>query len=136
MIASSVRPLTPPALLMRSIAIWRPTTAVLPPSAAAPESGCNEPILYGAAAPKAAPHGAGTSIAAPSAPPPQPTNVRRVTLPLYQKSCAQSCSFHFSVIANFSFYLCFTCPNKKAQRSVAHLDRCALQTAVAKGPVA
>ena len=94
--------MTPPDALTRSIAIIRPTTAVLPPSAAAPESGCNDPILYGAAAPKAARHGAGTSIIAPIAPPPQPTSVRRVTLPRYQMSCAQASSFHFSVISNSS----------------------------------
>ena len=39
-------------------------------------------------------------IMAPIAPPPQPTRRRRVTLPLYQKSCAHSSSFHFSVIAS------------------------------------
>src|ERR1044071_6337910 len=38
-------------------------------------------------------------MAAPITPPPQPTSVRRVTLPLYQMSCAQASSFHFSVIA-------------------------------------
>src|SRR6476646_2939356 len=38
-------------------------------------------------------------MAAPSTPPPQPTSVRRVTLPLYQMSCAHPSSFHFSVIA-------------------------------------
>ena len=88
----------PPFLLMRSAAICRPTTAVLPPAAPGPDSGCSEPILIALAAPKAARHGAGTSIMAPIAPPPQPTSVRRVTLPLYQMSCAQASSFHFSVI--------------------------------------
>ena len=65
---SSGRPLMPPDLLMRSAAIWRPTRAVLPPAAPAPESGCSEPILYGLAWPKAACHGAGTIMVAPSAP--------------------------------------------------------------------
>ena len=53
-------------------------------------------------APKAACHGAGTSMVAPSAPPSRPSRrrVRRVALPLYQKSCAHSSSFHFSVITS------------------------------------
>ena len=76
----------PPFLLMRSTAICKPTTAVLPPAAPAPDSGCSEPILIALAAPKAARHGAGTSIMAPIAPPPHPTSVRRVTLPRYQMS--------------------------------------------------
>jgi len=85
--------LTPPELLMRSAAICKPTTAVLPPAAPAPDSGCSEPILLGlGGARKAARHGAGTSIMAPIAPPPQPTIRRRVTLPLCQMSSA-----HFSV---------------------------------------
>ena len=46
----------------------------------------------------AARHGAGTSIMAPIAPPPQPTRVRRVTLPRYQMSSAHFSSCHFSVI--------------------------------------
>jgi len=46
--------------------------------------------------------GAGTSIIAPIAPPPQPTTRRRVTLPRYQMSCAHSSSFHFSVIIRSS----------------------------------
>src|SRR5690242_4898745 len=96
---STGRPLMPPFLLMRSTAICRPTTAVLPPSAPAPDKGCSDPSLYGVAAPNAARHGAGTSIAAPIAPPPQPTKVRRVTLPLHQKSVAHASSFHFSDIA-------------------------------------
>src|SRR6188474_2666125 len=92
----------PPFLLMRSTAISSPTSAVLPPSAPAPDSGCSEPILYGLAWPNAACHGAGTSMVAPSAAAftPQPTTVRRVDLPLYQKSCAHSSSFHFSVITS------------------------------------
>ena len=55
----------------------------------------------GYAVEEAARHGAGTSTMAPIAPPPQPTSVRRVTLPLYQNSSsfAQGSSFHFSVIA-------------------------------------
>src|SRR5204863_3251593 len=92
------RPLTPPDLLMRSIAICKPTTAVLPPAAPGPDNGCSEPILKGLAAPKAARHGAGTSIMAPIAPPPQPTSRRRVSLPRYQMSSAHFCSFHFSLI--------------------------------------
>src|SRR5580693_8955999 len=98
MTSSIGRPLMPPDALMRSAAICRPTTAVLPPAAPAPESGCSEPILNALAAPKAARHGAGTSIMAPIAPPPQPTIVRRVTLPLYQASCAHASSLHFSLI--------------------------------------
>src|SRR5665213_446630 len=69
------------------------------PGAPGPDNGCSEPILYGLAAPNAARHGAGISIIAPTAPPPQPTSLRRVTLPLYQMSLAQDSSFHFSVIA-------------------------------------
>src|SRR6478752_2748798 len=99
-ISSIGRPLTPPMPLMRSTAICTPTSAVLPPAAPAPDSGLIAPTLYGFAWPNAARHGAGTSINAPIAPPPQPTTRRRVTLPLYQKSCAQTSSFHFSVIAH------------------------------------
>src|SRR5689334_16143857 len=92
----------PPFLLMRSTAICKPTSAVLPPSAPAPERGCSEPILYGLAWPNAACHGAGTSMVAPRAAAltPHPTTVRRVLLPLYQKSFAHSSSFHFSVITS------------------------------------
>src|SRR5262249_34618812 len=102
MINSIGRPLMPPSLLMGSVAICTPTSAVLPPAAPAPESGLMAPILYGLAWPNAACHGAGTSIVAPSAAAftPQPTTVRRVVLPLYQKSFAHSSSFHFSVIAS------------------------------------
>src|SRR5215510_9286043 len=95
------RPLTPPDLLMRSTAIWVPTRAVLPPAAPAPESGCSAPILYGLAWPKAACHGAGTSIVAPRAPAlaaPYPINRRRVTLPRYQNSSLQSCRLLSSAI--------------------------------------
>src|SRR5580704_15942053 len=98
MTSSIGRPLMPPEALMRSAAICRPTTAVLPPAAPAPDSGCSEPILNGLAAPNAARHGAGTSIMAPIAPPPQPTRVRRVTLPRYQMSSAHFSSCHFSAI--------------------------------------
>ncbi len=100
MTSDTGRPLMPPFLLMRSAPICRPTSAVLPPAAPAPDNGCSEPILYGLAAPNAARHGAGTSIMAPSAPPPQPTKRRRLTLPSYQNSssCAQLSPFHFSVI--------------------------------------
>src|SRR6185295_7331739 len=99
-ISSIGRPLTPPMPLMRSTAICTPTSAVLPPAAPAPDSWLIAPTLYGFAWPNAARHGAGTSISAPIAPPPQPTTRRRLTLPLYQKSCAQSSSFHFSLISH------------------------------------
>src|SRR5688572_27478832 len=87
------RPLTPPPLLIRSTAIWMPTSAVLPPAAAVPDRGWSEPSLKGLACPKAAFHGAGTSMEAPSAPAaaaPRPRRCRRVTLPLYQKSSASA----------------------------------------------
>src|ERR1700758_3422054 len=99
------RPLMPPDLLMRSTAICVPTSAVLPPAAAAPESGCSVPILYGLACPKAACHGAGTSMLAPSAPAaaePYPINRRRVTLPRYQNASLQFCVFASSVIVSSS----------------------------------
>src|SRR5215472_4233431 len=51
------------------------------------------PSLYGFAWPKAARHGAGTNIVAPSTPAPHPTRRRRVTLPLYQNSFDPSWSF-------------------------------------------
>src|SRR5229473_6464650 len=97
------RPLMPPDLLMRSTAIWVPTSAVLPPAAAAPESGCRVPTLYGLAWPNAACHGAGTNMVAPSAPAaaPYPISRRRVILPLYQNSSAQSGAVLLSVIACF-----------------------------------
>src|SRR5580698_3931600 len=98
--SSNGRPLTPPFLLMRSTAICNPTTAVLPPGAPGPESGCSLPILYDLAWPNAARHGSGSSIIAPIAPPPQPTTLRRVTLPRYQMSSAHFSCFHFSVIEN------------------------------------
>src|SRR5581483_3229478 len=98
MSSSTGRPLMPPFLLIRSAAICRPTTAVFPPAAPAPESGCSEPILNGLAAPKAARQGAGTSIMAPMAPPPQPMMRRRVALPRYQMSSAHGSFCHFSVI--------------------------------------
>src|SRR5882762_2952983 len=44
-ISSTGRPLMPPDRLMRATAICAPTSAVLPPAAPAPESGCSEPIL-------------------------------------------------------------------------------------------
>src|ERR1700684_4026744 len=63
-ITSSIgRPLMPPEALMRSAAICSPTTAVLPPAAPAPDSGCSEPILNGWGAPKAARHGADPAAA-------------------------------------------------------------------------
>src|SRR5437773_1520471 len=97
------RPLSPPDLLMRSTAIWVPTSAVLPPAAAVPESGWSTPTLYGLACPNAARHGAGTSIVAPTAPAaavPSPRNVRRVVLPLHHMSFAQGSSCHRSVIGS------------------------------------
>src|SRR5262249_1830450 len=99
MISSIGRPFTPPALLIRSTAICTPTSAVLPPAAPAPDRGLIAPTVGGSARPKATRHGAATSMTAPIAPPPQPTPRRRVTLPPYQKSCAQSSSFHFSLIS-------------------------------------
>src|SRR6516165_5376539 len=104
-ISSIGRPLMPPDLLMRSTAICTPTSAVLPPAAPAPDSGCSVPILYGLACPKAACHGAGTSMLAPSAPAaaePYPINRRRVTLPRYQNVSPQSCVFASSVIVGSS----------------------------------
>src|SRR3989475_12873002 len=62
------RPLTPPDLLIRSTAIWVPTSAVFPPAAPVPESGWSTPTLNGLAWPKASRHGAGTSMVAPTAP--------------------------------------------------------------------
>src|SRR3990170_4476698 len=99
-----MRPLTPPDLLARSTAIWVPTSAVLPPAAAAPLSGWSVPIFRGLAWPKASRHGAGTSMLAPRAPAvaaPTPSSRRRVTLPLYQKpsSFAQGSSFHCSAMS-------------------------------------
>src|SRR5947209_19567216 len=95
------RPLMPPDLLIRSTAICVPTSAVLPPAAAAPESGCSAPILYGLAWPNASRHGAGTSIVAPSAPAPYPIRRRRVTLPRYQNSSPQSGAVLLLLIACF-----------------------------------
>src|SRR5215470_905125 len=86
------RPLMPPALLIRSAAIWVPTRAVLPPAAAVPVSGCRTPILKGLACPNAACHGAGTSMLPPSAPAAaadSPRNLRRVVLPRHHISFAQ-----------------------------------------------
>src|SRR6266853_1885122 len=58
-------------------------------------------ILYGLAWPKAARHGAGTNMVAPSTPAPHPTRRRRVTLPLYQNSCELSWSFKSLAIVSF-----------------------------------
>src|ERR1051326_1244566 len=121
MTSSTGRPLTPPFLLMRSTAICRPTTAVLPPSAAAPESGCSEPILKGFSAPNAARHGAGMSIMAPIAPVPQPTKRRRVALPRYQMSSAHFSSFHFSVMASLSLWIHSRAPKRSRPRRWARL---------------
>src|SRR5262245_44684986 len=102
MMSSTGRPLMPPALLMRSAASCVPTSAVLPPAAATPVSGCSTPILYGLACPNASRHGAGTRIVAPRAPAAaadRPRNDRRVVLPLHHMSLAQGSSCHFSVIA-------------------------------------
>src|SRR5258706_5252243 len=99
--APSGRPLIPPPLLMRSTAIIVPTSAVLPPEAAVPVSGCITPILYGLACPNAARQGAGTSIVAPSAPAvaaPRPRKLRRVVLPLHHRVRVQASSCHRSVM--------------------------------------
>src|SRR5687767_4147405 len=85
----------PPALLIRSTAIWVPTSAVMPPAAAAPVSGYIVPILYGFACPNASRQGAGTSSVAPTAPAAvadRPRNVRRVVLPLHHISFAHGAS--------------------------------------------
>src|SRR5258708_38971162 len=102
------RPLMPPDLLMRSTAISTPTSAVLPPAAPAPESGCMVPSLYGLAWPKAARHGAGTNMVAPSSPPPHPTRRRRVTLPLYQNSHELSWSFQSLAIVRSSLWISYS----------------------------
>src|SRR5207244_1154868 len=91
--ASSGRPLTPPLLLIRSMAIIDPTSAVFPPAAATPLSGWSTPILYGLAWPNASRQGAGTRMVAPTAPAAvadRLRNRRRVVLPLHHKSLAQS----------------------------------------------
>src|SRR3990170_2385675 len=98
MSSSTGRPLRPPDLLIRSTAICTPTSAVLPPAAAAPLSGCSVPTLYALAWPKASLHHAGTATVPPRAPAattPNPRNRRRVVLPLYQKSSAWA---HFSAV--------------------------------------
>src|SRR5262249_49632548 len=95
------RPLTPPDLLMRSTAIWVPTSAVLPPAAPVPESGWSTPTLYGLAWPNASRPGAGTRIVAPRAPAAADVsarNLRRVVLPLHHMSFAQGSSCHRSAI--------------------------------------
>src|ERR1700730_8013584 len=100
--SSMGRPLTPPDLLMRSTAICTPTSAVFPPAAAKPDSGCSVPILYGLAWPNAGRHGAGTSIMAPGAPAAlalHPMRRRRVSLPLYQNVASRSSRLLLSVIA-------------------------------------
>src|ERR1700730_10769345 len=56
----------PPALLMRSTAIWTPTSAVLPMIAAAPDSGCMVPIRYGLLWASANRSGSGGRLVAPS----------------------------------------------------------------------
>src|SRR5262249_44492817 len=99
--SSTGRPLMPPDLLMRSTAISTPTSAVLPPAAPAPESGCMLPILYGLAWPKAARHGARSNIAPPRPPPPHPTSRRRVTLRLNKNVFDPSGSFQSLVIVRF-----------------------------------
>src|SRR5262245_27831123 len=97
------RPLSPPDVLMRSTAISTPTSAVLPPAAAVPESGCRVPTLYGLPWPNASRHGAGTSTVAPRAPAAvaeRPRNRRRVVLPLHHMSFAQTSSCQCSDIAD------------------------------------
>src|SRR5262245_33033482 len=91
----------PPDLLIRSTAICTPTSAVLPPAAAVPDSGWSVPILNGLAWPNAARHGAGTSIVAPMAPAAlaaRPRNRRRVVFPLHHISHAQTSSCHRSLM--------------------------------------
>src|SRR5689334_518533 len=86
---------------MRSTAMIVPTSAVLPPAAAVPVSGCMTPSLYGLACPNACRHGAGTRIVAPSAPAaaaPKPRKLRRVVLPLHQKARVQASSCHRSAM--------------------------------------
>src|SRR5438552_18120219 len=99
------RPLRPPDLLMRSTAICTPTSAVLPPAAAVPESGWSVPTLNALACPKALRHHAGTATVAPSAPAaaaPKPRKRRLEVLPLYQKSSlwAHVSSFQLSAMIN------------------------------------
>src|SRR5205807_4788503 len=95
--------LMPPAWLMRSAASCVPTSAVVPPAAAAPVSGCRTPILKGLAWPKASRQGAGTSMPPPIAPAAaaeRPRNLRRVVLPRHQMSLAQGSSCQRSAIAD------------------------------------
>src|SRR5216117_1785982 len=92
----------PPAALARSTAICTPTSAVLPPAAAVPDSGCRVPILYGRAWPNASRHGAGTSSVAPRAPAAvdeSARNFRRVVLPLHHMLLAQGSSCHRPVMS-------------------------------------
>src|SRR5436309_4471070 len=93
--SSTGRPLMPPVALARSTAICTPTSAVLPPAAAVPDSGCSVPILYSRAWPNASRHGAGTSIAVPralAAVDESARNFRRVVLPLHHMDLAQDSS--------------------------------------------
>src|SRR5262245_3718055 len=95
------RPLTPPVLLIRSTAICTPTSAVLPPAAAVPDSGCSVPSLYGLVCPNASRHGAGTSMEAPRAPAADADRDsihRRVVLPLHHIDFAQGSSCQCSAI--------------------------------------
>src|SRR6266850_2496562 len=95
------RPLTPPEWLIRSTAIWVPTSAVLPPAAPVPESGWRTPTLYGLACPNASRHGAGTSTVAPRAPAAvdeSARNLRRVVFPLHHMFVAQASSCQRSAI--------------------------------------
>src|SRR5499426_3712530 len=99
------RPLTPPDLLIRSVAICVPTSAVFPPAAPVPESGWSTPTLYGLAWPKASRQGAGTRMVAPIAPAAadeSARNLRRVVLPLHHMSFAQGSSCHRSVMRKSS----------------------------------
>src|SRR2546422_7480788 len=105
MSSSTGRPLRLPDLLMRPTAICTPTSAVLPPAAAVPESGWSVPTLKALACPKALRHHAGTATVAPSAPAaatPTPRKRRREVLPLYQKSSAWAhlSSFQLSAMIN------------------------------------
>jgi hypothetical protein len=93
----------------------KPTTAVTRAVTGRPQRS----DLVGLGLTECGAHGAGTSIDAPIAPAPQPTKRRRVTLPLYQKSWAHSCSFHFSVIASFSFLPVSLLKNSKRRSAIA-----------------
>src|SRR6266568_1975679 len=81
-ISSTCRPRMPPPRLMRSTAICMPITAVLPPNAATPVSGCSVPIRKGFLAwPSAMRHGPVATPAPPSAAALVASTRRRVITP-------------------------------------------------------